>query len=147
MVTNLGNNMDRLKASISSTTTHGNRDLKCFSSSSDLILKKSKHSKSSHNIKAGPASSIVFSSMNEILNKKKFIRRVIPVDDIDIINRSTTFQDKLDHSNMNETILLSDIVVSKSHTTKKRKLMMILSDRMRRSDPSLVRIRYLDVNE
>jgi hypothetical protein len=140
MVTNIGNNMDRLRAKIASTTTHGNRDKKEFSSC-NMILKKSQPSNSNHVIKNGTPKSIVFSSMNKVLDKKKVIRRIIPNEDIEIINQSDTFQDKLDHSIMNETSLLSDIVGSKSHTNKKRRLIISLCERMKKSDPSLVRLR------
>lgn len=132
-------NMERLRSIITSTTTRGSKGIpiKC------LVSTKQKDSIDKSD-DGQAAQRIISSCFNELLAKKvtkKVAKRVIPIIDVDIINSSLSLEDKLDNRHMDEIILTSEIIFLKSHSTKKRKLIISLCSRMKGNDPSLVRIR------
>lgn len=87
------------------------------------------------------AQRIIFSCLNQVLNKKKVPYRIIPPDDAAIIESAKFMTKKIEHSHMENVPLISSNNLQKYHTNKKRRLIINLCDRMKSSDPNLVRIR------
>ena len=86
------------------------------------------------------AQRILFSCVDQVLKRKKNVYRIISPDDTEIINTAQNILKKIEHSHMENVPLISAKNAPKYHTNKKRKKIIHLCDRMRSSDPNLVRI-------
>ena len=88
------------------------------------------------------AQRIMFSCLDEVFKKKtvRVMKRTIPIRDAKIINNASNMIEKFEHPHMERIPLKSSYIEPRFHTTDRRKLIINLCDRMKISDPKLVRI-------
>ena len=87
---------------------------------------------------------IVLATVDEILSTKRTYvkRRIIPIEDMVIINQSSDFLERKNHVHQEEVPNLSSwLNVRKSHTTLKKKQIINFCKRMSSNAPNFVRMR------